>query len=140
MAIIISSATDKEFEKISEKMWRDEDIEHYGKPVNWTIKDFIFKATDDSKIIGRIDGKIEAGVMFIDSLIVDKNHRGLGVGKKLVEAVETFGKEQKAHKVYLFTMQEWRASEFYVRLGYKKTGNLPKHYLKRDFIIFSKIL
>lgn len=140
MTILISKATEKEFDSLSEKMWRDEDIEHYGKSVNWTIKDFIFKASDDSKIIGRIDGKIEAGVVFIDSLIVDKNQRGKGVGKKLVAAVEMFGKEHKAHKVYLFTMEEWQASKFYKKLGYQKSGTLPKHYLGRDFVIYSKML
>jgi len=140
MAIIISKATEKEASVVSEKSWREIDIEHYGEPVEWNIEEFYFIATEDGKIVGKIEGKCEAGVVFINSVIVVKNKRGIGIGKKLVEAVETFGKRLKAHKIFLFTMEQWDASNFYEGLGYIQSGILPKHYLKRDFVIYSKML
>lgn len=46
----------------------------------------------------------------------------------------------KAHKICLFTGKSWSARKFYEKLGYKKTADLPKHYFKVDFVIYSKIL
>lgn len=58
----------------------------------------------------------------------------------LVAEVEKFGKQLGAHKIFLFTMEKWEASRFYESIGNRKTGMLTKHYLKRDFIIYSKLI
>lgn len=140
MKVTISKAIEKEIKNFEEKTWRGEDIEHYGKPVRWIKRKFIFKATENGKIIGTVKGKFVAGVIFVETLIVAKDKRERGVGRKLMERVEEFGKQFAAHKIFLFTMEEWQASKFYEALGFKKTGKLLNHYLKRDFVIYSKLL
>ena len=136
----ISKSTEKEISAFSKKAWREEDIEHYGEPVEWIVKKYIFKAAKNGKIIGYIDGKFESGVVYIDTLIVDKNFRKKGVGKALIERVEKYAREMKSHKIYFFTMESWEASKFYKRLGYRKSGDAKKHYLKRDFVIYTKFI
>jgi GNAT superfamily N-acetyltransferase len=138
MKIFINETTEKDIENFCENAWRGEDIEHYGKPIHWVVKKFIFKATEDGKIVGVAIGKYESGVIFIDTIIVMKDKRGQGIGTKIVKKVEKFGKKLGGHKIYLFTMEKWEASRFYQKLGYKKTGDLLHHYLRKDFTIYSK--
>ena len=136
----INKAIQREITKFNKKMWRGEDIEHYGEPVRWIERNFIFKATEQGKIIGTIKAKFEVGVIYIGNLIVVRDKRGQGVGRKLVEKVEKAGRRLGAHKIFLFTMEKWDATKFYKKLGFKKTANLPKHYRKRDFVIYSKLI
>ncbi len=140
MGVDVTKATKGEIKAFDERAWHGENIEHYGKPVEWVEKKFVFKATENGKIIGAIKGKFEVGVIYINTLIVDKSKRRQGVGRQLIERVEKFGKQLHAHKIFLFTMEEWKASQFYKSLGYRKTGNLPKHYLKKNFVIYSKLI
>jgi len=136
----ITKATKKEIKAFNDGEWHDIDIEHYGKPVEWIKKEFVFKATEKGKIIGSVEGKFSAGVIYIGQLVVAKDKRRYGVGRQLMEKVEKFGKQLHAHKIFLFTKEEWVAGKFYKSLGYKKTGDLPKHYLKIDFVIYSKLI
>lgn len=141
MVIIkISKATGKEIKEFNKKEWHKADIEHYGEPVRWLEKNIILKATEKGKIVGTVKAKYDGGVIYVRNLIVAKDKRGQGIGKRLMEEIEKIGKKLNTHKIFLFTMEKWDASKFYKNLGYKKTADLPKHYLKRDFVIYSKFL
>lgn len=140
MKIIISKATEKEIKKFNKKSWHKADIEHYGRPVKWREKEFIFKATEKGRIVGTIKAKYDAGVIYIKNIIVNKEKRGQGIGEKLMDKVEKAGKRLGAHKLYLFTMESWDAAKFYRKLGFRKTANLSKHFLKRDYVIYSKFI
>jgi GNAT superfamily N-acetyltransferase len=138
--INITTATKKEVADFEEKAWHGEDMEHYGETVEWVDKEFVYKATDDGKIIGAAKGKFKAGVIHLQTIIVTKSYRKKGVGKMLIDKIVNWGKNLRAHKIMLSTMEKWEASKFYERLGFQKSGMLPKHYLKRDFIIYSKLI
>lgn len=138
--IIIDKTTRDDIKKFNNKEWHGVDIEHYGKPVEWNDQDFIFKATDDGQIIGTITGKFESGVLYIDSLIIAKAKRGLGIGKKLTEKAEDFGRKLKGHKAHLITGKDWAAAKFYEALGYVKIADLPNHHFRKDFVIYEKTL
>jgi ribosomal protein S18 acetylase RimI-like enzyme len=140
MKIKISKASEKEIAKFNKKMWRGEDIEHYGQPVKWVKKDLIFKAAEQGRVVGTVKARYEVGVVYVRNLIVAKEKRGEGIGRRLMERVEKAGKKLGAHKMFLFTMEKWKACRFYRKLGYKKTGDLPKHFLKRNFVIYSKFI
>lgn len=77
MTIQISKTTKKETKKFNKEAWREVDIEHYGEQVRWDKKKFKFKATENGAIVGTVNGNFEAGVLYIDSLIVAKNKRAI---------------------------------------------------------------
>lgn len=137
----IVEATKEEIKKFNKKEWRGADIEHYGRVVNWKEREFIFKAIENGKIVGTITGKYEAGVLHISAIIVAKEKRNRGIGKKLIQKAESFGKKLRAHKIHLITGKNWKdTNKFYNSLGFKKVADLPKHFLKQDFTIFEKFI
>lgn len=138
--IDITKATKKEIENFEDKEWHGLDIEHYGKKIDWNEKDFIFKATENEEIVGTVTGKHGAGVIFIDTLMVKEGERGKGIGQLLLAAVEEFGKSMKAHKLWLYTGQGWKAKDFYEKVGFKELTILPDHHFHQDFIIYEKSL
>jgi GNAT superfamily N-acetyltransferase len=103
--IKISKSTDKELKKFGEREWPIADKDHYGKNVNYNVKEQIYKATDSGEIVGSIKGKHETGVLYIDYLIVAHDKKRLGIGKALIQELETWGKKLGAHKAHLITGQ-----------------------------------
>ena len=102
MAMVkINKAYKKEIEKFGVKEWHGVDIEHYGKRVNWKLKNFIFKAVENGEIVGIITGKHESGVLYIYEIIVAATQRGKGIGKALMQEATEFGKREGAHKAHL---------------------------------------
>jgi len=60
---------------------------------------------------------------FIDDLIVDKAHRGHGVGTKLMDAAVGWGKENGFHGISLETQDNnLLACRFYLKYGFKLGG------------------
>ena len=113
---------------------------HYGKRVEWNQKRFRFKAVENGKLVGTIDGKYESGVIFIDSLITAENVRGKGIGTMLIKKAEAFGKNLGAHRTWLVTGKDWSENAFYKKLGFKLIGNLPDFYFHRDFVIYTRTI
>jgi len=138
MSIIISSAREKEIKKFHHQAWQEADLEHYGPGVKWVSKFFILKARENGEIVGTIKAKYDAGVVYIQHLIVAADKRRLGVGQKLLQELEKRTKKLGAHKLFLFTGKNWTACKFYEKLGFKKIIDLPNHYLKRTFVVYSK--
>lgn len=143
MKIKISSTTEKDVENFEIENWREEDLKHYGREVSWNEwkpNFFLFKAEVDGETLGVIGGHCIGGVLFIERIIVSKQHRGIGVGSKLINQAESYAKDKKLHKAYLYTGKGWESNKFYLIHGYKKTGEMPKHFMKKDFSIYSKDL
>jgi ribosomal protein S18 acetylase RimI-like enzyme len=138
--IQISKTTNKDIKEFNDKEWAKADMEHYGKKVSWRPKKFILKATENGKIVGTIEFQIRAGVTSIELLIVAKNEREQGVGKKLMQETEKIARKKGSHKIYLITGKDWEAVRFYKALGYQETGELLRHSIKRDFIEFCKFI
>lgn len=138
--ITVQPTTKKEISEFNTSEWHGVDQEHYGKEVEWDEAGFAYKVTEDGQIVGSITGKHESGVLYIDDIIVANTKRGLGVGKKLMEEAEKFGKEHGAHKAHLITGKDWEARKFYDSLGYIKVAELPNHHFHKDFVIYEKII
>jgi amino-acid N-acetyltransferase len=68
----------------------------------------------------------------IRSLIIEKNHRGLGIGKKIVKELLQEAKNLKLRDVFTLTYEK----EFFERLGFKKIPkeNLPEQKIWADCI------
>lgn len=71
----------------------------------------------------------------IEGLVVSENHRGKGIGKKLMLFVEAIAKNHSPAIVDL-TSGLRRSSdgshEFYKRLGYQNTGPMAKLYFRKE--------
>lgn len=133
--IIISKATNKE---ALDEEWHLLDNTHYGKRIEWIEKKFRFKAVENGKLVGTIDGKYESGVVFIGALITAKSVRGRGIGTMLIKKAEKFGKKFGAHKTWLVTGKNWSENTFYKKLGFELIGNLPDFYFHKDFVIYTR--
>lgn len=138
--IKISESTWKEIKEFGEKEWPIADRKYYGNSVDYIQKDFVFKATEEGKIVGTIKGSFGAGVVDIGNLIVAHDRHRQGIGKALMLKAEEFGKKLGAHKFYLETGSDWETTKFYESLGYKRGPLLPNHHLHIDFVIYEKYI
>ena len=78
----------------------------------------------DGNLIGGILGGTYWGWMYVDILWVREDHRGKGIGSKLLTEAEKEAKTRGCHHVHLDTMS-WQAPEFYKKHGYTVVGILP---------------
>lgn len=136
----IVKTTKEDVRRFSNKEWPKLDMLHYGRSTRWISKNFYFKLIEKRKIIGIVTGDFKGGVVYVEELIVMEKDRKRGIGKKLMDKIISYGKQNKAHKIYLFTGIDWPANSFYKQLGYEKIGYLPNHYLNHDFVIYQKPL
>ena len=102
------------------------------------FEEFTFATEDDGKIAGIITGRAYYNEVHIGDLIIGKEYRRAGVGRRLVAAVEDAFKGKGYEKIALTTFG-FQAPEFYKKLGYElefvredKDPRLSKYfYLKR---------
>jgi ribosomal protein S18 acetylase RimI-like enzyme len=63
---------------------------------------------------------------YLRLLLVDEEHRGHGVGRRLLRVAEERAREACNHLYFLVTSDNVRARRFYERHGYRKVGELPE--------------
>ncbi|MBR6228786.1 MAG: GNAT family N-acetyltransferase [Eubacterium sp.] len=81
-------------------------------------EEFCYAAEEDGKILGVITGRAYYNEVHIGDLIVSKECRRVGVGRKLVAAVEKDFSGKGFIKIALTTFG-FQAPEFYKKLGYE---------------------
>lgn len=140
MKITIFKEKPDDMRAFDKREWKQYDVEHFGRELEWDTKMYFLKATDKSGILGTMELKIEGGIGKINTLLVTNTNQGKGVGKALMQKAEEFTRKLNGHKMFVVTGKEWDAVGFYEALGYKKTGDLPNHYFNVDFIELSKFL
>ncbi len=140
MKLSVSKKKSKKASEFSKQEWALADIEHFGKSSGWKEEGFYIQAVEENEVIGLIHYMLKGGVMEISSLIISHKHRGEGIGSKLIEKVEDIAKKENVHKMYLITGDGWKAEDFYLKMGFEKTGEHKNHYLHKDWVIYSKFL
>jgi len=106
---------------------------------NYSYDNFIIKAIDNSNsLIAGIHGEIGGGWLYIASLWVDENHRGQGIGKKLLSLAEETAFKNNCSGAYLYTYS-FQSPKFWENLGYKVfgtlegfCGNRAKYFMKKS--------
>jgi ribosomal protein S18 acetylase RimI-like enzyme len=101
---------------------------------------FNFVAKENGVTIGILTGVAFYEEVYVNDLIVDKNHRGKGVGTKLLKAVEDFYKNKGFENINL-TTYAFQAPEFYKKLGFevefirenKENSKLTKYFFVKYF-------
>jgi len=133
----------KKFREFKKSEWKLVHPELYGVEMDekyWDMQRLFLKATEGKEIVGVLTAEFMAGVLYIPELIVGHNNRGKGIGKTLLQKAEDWTKSHGGHEVYLVTGAKWKAVDFYKKLGYTLSADLPKHYSKTDFVLFRKFL
>jgi ribosomal protein S18 acetylase RimI-like enzyme len=140
LKIVEFKRASKKFKEFSKTEWGKANKEHFGDASLWNIKKFKFKALDKHEIVGVLTVQYNMGVLYIDDLIVKESHRRQGVGKSLIKEAEELAKKLNAHKIFLYTGKSWASVKFYATMGYTAETELPNHYGKQTWVIFTKYL
>lgn len=99
--------------------------------------DFIIKAVDRTDaVIAGLYGRIGGGWLYVASLWVEENHRGRGIGRKLLGLAEEAAVQQKCAGAYLYTYS-FQSPGFYERLGYAVFGTL-ENFCESHLKLFMK--
>jgi len=97
-------------------------------------------ATDASgEVIAGIVGGVCVDWLTVHALWVEPEHRGSGLGARLLAAAEQRARDLGAHGVMLDTF-DWQAEGFYVKQGYAVFGRLPDCPRGRTRIYLQKVL
>jgi ribosomal protein S18 acetylase RimI-like enzyme len=87
-------------------------------------EDFVVALRDDKNVlIGGITCDLYLGGLLIEWVWVDGPHRGVGHGRRLLEAAEAEGRKRGASFAHLDTFT-FQAQGFYERCGYRVFGTL----------------
>lgn len=125
------------------KEWKSVDNFHYGREVSWISwipKHFTLELYEKNDIVSALTFTINQDVSTIELIITAEQKRRMGFGKRLIAKMEEISKRENVHKIYLQTGKNWDSVKFYEVLGYKKTGDLPNHYLHIDYIELTKFI
>ena len=115
MKIIRKNAAEEAVGEFINKAFSDYAITN---DVDLNYEEYWFVAEDDTgEMIGSITGRAYYNEVHIGDLIIDKKHRGQGIGTKLVTAVEEEYRNKGFEKITLTTFG-FQAPDFYKRLGY----------------------
>ena len=119
----ITSATQAEAELVDQKI-----VEFNRSQVPFTqeqtpvSKNYVIK--DKEAIIAGITSLVyHWGILYVDVLFVDENHRHKGLGSTLLQNVEQEAKEMGATLAHLDTF-DFQALDFYLKHGYEIFGVL----------------
>ena len=91
-----------------------------GKPFVASIED------DSDRLVAGATGHTWGGTCQVTYLWVDELHRGRGLGRALLHAVESEARLRRCAQVILFT-HTFQAPGFYERLGYSRKAAIPNY-------------
>ncbi|QDV20966.1 acetyltransferase [Gimesia panareensis] len=82
------------------------------------------KIVESGKLIAGLVGFTLWDWLYIQTLAVEADFRGQGLGRQLVLEAERIARQRKCHAAWVDTFT-FQAPEFYTRLGYAPFGTLP---------------
>ena len=101
------------------------DVDFITKQINQETSEYgeaypfaFFMRDDDSKIIAGANGFVIYGAIYTDQLWVDKDYRGQGFAKKIMDKTHEVGKLEGCKIATVQTMTFQGAQSFYEKLGY----------------------
>lgn len=91
----------EDIDKIADKLLTEYDKEN---EVEYNLKKFSFIAKENNKIVGYLTGFSYYAEVTINNLVVEKECRGRGIGKKLINHVVRCFKDRGFNNINLVTM------------------------------------
>jgi len=120
--------------------------QNYRKMVQ-ELNDFLFVAEENDKIVGVATGIVlrghenVGGLARLGWICVSPSQQGKGIGKALPNHVLEYCKQQKCHKITLYTLPVLApALNLYLKFGFVPEAYLHKEWWGIDFIKMSKWL
>ena len=84
----------------------------------YDFKSFTLVRRDGDRIVAGGRGIINMGALEVRGLWIDENLRGTGIGRQLMQAIESEARQRGASRAMLYTYS-WQAQGFYEKLGYR---------------------
>lgn len=133
----IRKLTKKDFKEVYNIMKKEYGKTPYNEKWNWKnglkVLNYYLKigkgyvAIIDDKIVGftiiRKEPSNEGMWLIVEELAIDSKCQGKGIGRKLMEKVESICKKNKIKYIHLMTSKKAPAYKFYKRMGYKADKN-----------------
>lgn len=94
----------------------------------------VFLAEYEGKVVGYMMLKVKGDSGYIDDIVVAKEEQGNGIGRALVAYAEVLAKSEGCHLMKTDTTENingipWKSYDFWIKMGYKDTGErLPTLY------------
>lgn len=80
------------------------------------LQGFLVARQEDDQVVGVIGMEVRDDAGLLRSLVVHPNHRSTGLGRRLVDALETVARDKGLRALYLLTTT---APDFFEKSGYR---------------------
>lgn len=107
--------------RLDREFWKFVSGKFPNLPAESDDRTFLFSAMDGSKFVGGISGNVYWNGLEIDTLWVDDDYRGQGLGMRLLKEAENYAIDNGAVIAFLKTVD---ANLFYEKAGYQVYGVL----------------
>ncbi|MBI3813383.1 MAG: GNAT family N-acetyltransferase [Nitrospinae bacterium] len=103
--------------------------------------DAVLVAAAEGDIVGFCISRYDDGVLWLSWFGVREDHRGAGIGRELLSALESSCPRRKCHKIWCDTrVPNDRSARVLANAGYHKVCTLLNHWYGQDFHIWEKVL
>jgi len=123
------------------------DIDFLTKKINQETPEFgeaypfgFFVRDKNNQIIAGCNGSLIFGNIYTDQLWVHPEHRGSGLGQKLMAEVHNYGYENECRIATVTTMSFQGAKGFYEKLGYTVDFERQGYSKESNCLFLRKIL
>ena len=98
-------------------------------------------AVEKNSVIGAVNGTFEAGLFWIDWIVVGSSHRGQGVATALLQSLESRLQRRRIHKVWCDSRTtNMESKALLAKHGYSRIATIRNHWYGQDFILWQKLL
>ncbi len=98
-------------------------------------------AFDGDTLIGVVTSSFEAGLIWLGWIVVNPEHRGRGVARALMNALEDSAKTRGAHKIWCDSRVENGLSKALLETsGYRIVATIERHWYGLDYFIWEKLV
>lgn len=134
--LTLSERLDAEGAAFAEREWAAHDLETLG--VNLGVSYFAITARREGRVVGTVEAHAGAGVARLSRLIVDRAHRGQGIGSHLLAAFESEAVRRGHRRLSLSVMGGSEAETFYRERGWVGDGRLDRWYGGYPFVLLRR--
>lgn len=140
IVIDVEGGGDRAVVRFLRQEWPAADEEILGRTYDWSAESLDLGAREGRKVVGVLRGHFTGGVATVNELLVHRARRRMGIGTRLVVAMEEAAVSRGCHKVSLRTPAGSEAEGFYRGLGYAREYRLSGHHYGHDYVGMSKRL